>query len=44
MEKIQLQVKGMEKMAFTCWSGVLHRCDGSKKQVLWGGSKLGGVF
>lgn len=40
MKNVQLQVKGKEKMAFTCWGRVLHRCDGSKKQVLRG-SKIG---
>lgn len=28
------------EMAFICWGRVLHRCDGSKKQVL-GGSEIG---
>lgn len=43
MKNVQLQVKGKEKMAFTCWSRVLHKCEGSIKQVVRG-SKLGGVF
>lgn len=43
MKNVQLQVKGKEKMAFTCWSRVLHKCEESIKQVVRG-SKLGGYF